>query len=122
MSDLVRRTRAFALRCLQVADALPKQPGARAIASQLSRSGTSTAANYRAAQRARSKAEFRAKVQIALEEVDESHFWLGLIGEARYLPLATMQDLINEADELTAILVACLKTARSDMRKAESGR
>ena len=112
MSDLVRRTRAFALRCLRVADELPRYPGARAIASQLSRSGTSTAANYRAAQRARSKAEFRAKLQIALEEVDESHFWLGLAEEAGYLPAESLQKLAQEANELTAILVACLKTAR----------
>jgi four helix bundle protein len=112
MNELVRRTRAFALRCLQVADELPGKPGARAIGYQLSRSGTSTAANYRAAQRARSKAEFRAKLQIAMEEVDESHFWLGLASEAGYLPAASLQKLTQEANELTAILVSCLKTAR----------
>jgi four helix bundle protein len=112
MTDLVRRTRAFALHCLRVADALPRCPGARAVASQLSKSGTSVAANYRAAQRARSKAEFRAKLQIALEEVDESHFWLGLIIEAGYLSPPSLRVLEQEAHELTAILVASLKTAR----------
>ncbi len=112
MSDLVHRTRAFALRCLKIADDLPRFPGARAIAHQLARSGTSTAANYRAAQRARSKAEFRAKLQIAMEEADECHFWLGLAAEGGYLPPAALKPLDQEANELTAILVACLKTAR----------
>jgi four helix bundle protein len=74
MSDLVERTRTFALRCLKVADSLPRKPGAVTIAHQLARSATSTAANYRASQKARSKAEFKAKLQIALEEADESQF------------------------------------------------
>jgi len=112
MNNLVHRTRAFALRCLQVADELPGRPGARAIAAQLSRSGTSTAANYRAAQRARSKAEFRSKLQIVMEEVDESHFWLGMIAEAGYLSATSLEALTQEAHELTAILVTSLKTAR----------
>ena len=112
MSELLSRTRTFALRCLQVADALPSKAGARAIAAQLARSGTSVAANYRSARRARSKAEFCSKLNIALEEADESHFWLCLIVEARYLPAAKLQKLIQEADELTAMLVASLKTSR----------
>jgi four helix bundle protein len=112
MIDLVGRTRRFALRCLKAADALPHNAGARTISSQLARSGTSTAANYRAAQVARSKAEFCAKLQIALEEADETQFWLGLAAEAEYLPVAMLQDLTQEAAELTAILVASLKAAR----------
>jgi len=112
MSDLVPRTRAFALRCLKVADSLPRKPGAIAIAHQLARSGTSTAANYRAAQKARSKAEFKAKLQIAMEEADETQFWLGLAAETGYLPGELLHSLIQESCELTAILVASLKTAR----------
>jgi four helix bundle protein len=112
MSDLVRRTRVFALRCLKIADDMPRFPGGRAIAHQLARSGPSTAANYRAAQRARSKAEFRAKLQIAMEEADECHFWIGLASEAGYLPPAALKQLEDEANELTAIFVASLKTAR----------
>jgi four helix bundle protein len=103
----------FALSCLKIADELPRFPGARAIAHQLARSGSSVAANYRAAQRARSKAEFRAKLQIALEEADESHFWLGLASEGGYLPPAKVRPLEQEVDEITAILVACLKTTRT---------
>jgi four helix bundle protein len=110
--DLISRTRLFALRCLEVADSLPKQPGSRTIASQLARSGTSTAANYRASQRARSRAEFRAKLQIAMEEADESHFWLGLIADAGYVSASSLEVLTQEANELTAILVASLKKAR----------
>ncbi len=91
MTDLVRRTRVFALHGLRVADELPRHPGARAIAHRLARSGTSTAANYRAAQRARSKAEFRAKLQIAIEEADECHFWLGLAAGAGYVPPTSLE-------------------------------
>ncbi len=91
---------------------MPIKPGARAIASQLARSGTSVAANYRGARRGRSKAEFCSKLGVALEEADESHFWLTLISEGGYLPATTIQELIREADELTAMLAASLKTAR----------
>jgi four helix bundle protein len=92
---------------------LPRFPGARAIAHQLAAIGSSTAANYRAAQRARSKAEFKAKLQIAMEEADESHFWLGLALEGGYLPPDVVKPLEQEANELTAIFVASLKTARA---------
>jgi four helix bundle protein len=112
MSDLIPRTRAFALRCLKVADSLPRKPGAKAIAYQLARSATSTAANYRAAQKARSRAEFKAKLQIALEEADESQFWLDLAAETGYLPRKLLEALTQESRELTAILVTSLKTAR----------
>jgi four helix bundle protein len=112
MIDMVGRTRRFALRCLKVADSLPRGPGAKAISYQLAKSGTSTAANYRAAQVARSKAEFCAKLQIAREEADETQFWLGLIAEAEYLPAKALHDLTQESAELTAILVASLKTGR----------
>jgi four helix bundle protein len=119
MTELAHRTRAFALDVLRLADELPRHPGARAIAHQLARSGSSVAANYRAALRARSSAEFRSKLQIALEEADESHFWLGLARQAEYLPPKFLEKLENEANELTAILVASLKTAR---RGSISGR
>jgi four helix bundle protein len=112
MSELLPRTRQFALQCLQVADGMSTRPGARAVSSQLARSATSVAANYRAARRGRSKAEFLSKLQIALEEADESHFWLGLAVDGGYLNAEKMQPLIREADELTAMLVASLKTAR----------
>jgi len=106
MIDMVGRTRRVALRCLKAADSLPRCPGEKAISLQLAKSGTGTAANYRAAQVARSKAEFCAKLQIAREEADETQFWLGLIAEAEYLPADSLRPLTQEATELTAILVA----------------
>jgi four helix bundle protein len=114
MSELLPRTRRFALQCLQIADGMSMRPGAgaRAVSSQLARSATSVAANYRAARRGRSKAEFLSKLQIALEEADESHFWLGLAVDGGYVNVEKTQPLIREADELTAMLVASLKTAR----------
>jgi four helix bundle protein len=112
MNELLVRTRAFALRCLKVADAMPTKAGARAISGQLARSATSVAANYRAARRARSKAEFLSKLQIALEEADESHFWLGLAIDGGYVPSPRLATLLEEANELTAMLVSSLKTAR----------
>ena len=113
MTELAQRTRLFALRVLRIADRLPRSPGSRAIAGQLARSGTSLVANYRAALRARSAAEFRAKLQIAMEEADETHFWIGLIKEAGYLPANSLDQIDDEANQLTAIFVASLKTARS---------
>lgn len=112
MIDLVARMRKFALLCIKQADALPNRPGAKTIAHQLAKSGTSVAANYRAAKRARSRAEFCAKLQISLEEADETHFWLDILMESGYLPAASVKELAQEASELTAILVASLKTAR----------
>jgi four helix bundle protein len=112
MSELLSRTRRFALDCLQVTDGMPMRPGARAISNQLARCSTSVAANYRAARRGRSKAEFLSKLQVALEEADESHFWLGLAVDGGYLNAEKLQPLIREADELTAMLVTSLKTAR----------
>ena len=112
MSEPLPRTRRFALECLRVTDGMSMRPGARAISNQLARSATSVAANYRAARRGRSKAEFLSKLQIALEEADESHFWLGLAVDGGYINAEKSQPLIREADELTAMLVASLKTAR----------
>jgi four helix bundle protein len=84
--ELKNRTKQFALRVLKLVAALPKTIEGRAIASQLVRSGTSVAANYRATCRARSKAEFIAKIGVVLEEADETLLWLELISEANLLP------------------------------------
>jgi four helix bundle protein len=85
---------------------------ARVIASQLLRSGTSVAANYRAVCRARSRAEFLAKIGIVLEEVDESAFWLELLCDAGLVPAEKLTSLLAEANELTAIFNASRTTAR----------
>jgi four helix bundle protein len=106
------RTREFAVRVMRLVDELPKKTSARAVASQLVRCATSVGANYHIACRARSKAEFIAKVGIVLEECDECLFWLQLIIEAGLMSARRTQALLKEADELTAIFTASVKTAR----------
>ena len=110
--DLIRRTKQFALRVIRLVEALPRTRTAQVIGNQLLRSATSVAANYRAACRARSQADFVHKLGIVEEEADESLFWLEMVVETELVPTARVQDLIKEADELTAIFVASRKTAK----------
>jgi four helix bundle protein len=112
--DLKKRTKAFALRVLKLVDALPKTTASRALASQIVRSGTSIAANYRAACRAKSTADFIAKMTIVEEEADETLFWLELLEESELVPAAKLTAIKQEADELIAITVASIKTARGN--------
>jgi four helix bundle protein len=105
-AELKQRTKQFALRIMRLVDALPNTPKGREIASQLVRSATSVAANYRAACRGRSKAEFVAKVGLVEEEADETVLWLELIIEDNLLPEKKVRALLNEANELTAIMAA----------------
>ena len=111
-SDLKKRSTAFALRILRLVDALPKTTAGRALASQIVRSGTSVAANYRAACRARSTADFIAKMGIVEEEADETLFWLELLEESELVTAAKLTAIKEEANELIAITVASIKTAR----------
>ena len=110
--DLRDRTKRFALRVLKLCDSLPKTETARTISRQLLRCGTSVAANYRAAGRARSRAEFVAKMGVVVEEADESVFWLELLVESGMIAKARLDDLLAEANELVSIFVASQKTAR----------
>jgi four helix bundle protein len=110
--DLKTRTKAFALRILKLVDALPKTAAGRVLASQIVRSGTSIAANYRAACRAKSTADFIAKMGIVEEEADESLFWLELLEESELGTPAKLTAIKQEANELIAITVASIKTAR----------
>jgi len=110
--DLKTRTKAFALRIIKMIGSLPKSMPADVMAKQLVRSATSVAANYRAACRGRSKAEFISKLGIVEEESDECCFWLEMIVDAGLLPESQLLDLRKEADELTAIFVSSFKTAR----------
>ena len=118
-SDLKKRTKAFALRILKLVDALPTTTAGRALASQIVRSVTSVAANYRAACRARSTADFIAKMGIVEEEADETLFWLELLEESQLVPAAKLPAIKREANELIAITVASIKTARRN-RTADS--
>ena len=114
--DLKKRTKAFALRILKLVDALPKTRAGRALSSQIVRSGTSVAANYRAACRAKSTADFIAKMGIVEEEADETLFWLELLDESKLVPAAKLTAIKQEANELIAITVASIKTARRNRR------
>ena len=112
--ELQRRTKQFALRVFKLVDALPHTPAGRAVASQLVRSATSVGANYRAACRARSRAEFAAKLGTVLEEADENLYWLELIRDGELMPDSKISLLLKEANELTAILAAARKSAASN--------
>jgi four helix bundle protein len=115
--DLKKRTKQFALRVLKLVAALPNNVQGRAVGGQLVRAGTSVASNYRAACRGRSKAEFVAKLGIVVEEADESAFWLELIIEGALLPAKLVQPLLEEANELTRIMVSSRGTARSNTKE-----
>lgn len=111
-TDLKARTKEFSLRVLRLVDALPRTLAGRALGSQLVRSGTSVGANYRAACRGKSKADFIAKLGTVEEEADESAFWMELIIEDELLPREKVLALLREAEELTAIMTASRKTAK----------
>jgi four helix bundle protein len=110
-AELQKRTKAFALRALTLIEHLPKTIAGRIIANQLGRSATSAGANYRAACRSRSRAEFASKIGTVAEEADESLFWLELIGEGEFMSEAKIASLRNEADELTAIFTSGRRSA-----------
>ena len=110
-ADLKARTKQFALRVMKMVDALPRTIQGRAIAKQIIRSATSVAANYRAACRARSRAEFIAKIGIVEEEADESCFWLELIIDSGLPNEDRIRPLLSEAGELVAIMAASRKSA-----------
>ncbi|MCX7677500.1 MAG: four helix bundle protein [Alteraurantiacibacter sp.] len=112
--ELKARTKKFALRVLKLADSLPRTVSGRTLAAQIADSGTSTASNYRAACKARSRKEFVAKLGIAEEEADETQFWLEMIMDSGLIPAKRLQSLYQEARELTAILAASRKSASGD--------
>ena len=106
------RTKEFAIRVVRMFRSLPKTDEARILGKQVLRSATSVAANYRAACRSRSKAEFTAKMGVVVEETDETVFWLELLVETGVVPMSKMEGLVSEANELVAIFAASRRTAR----------
>jgi four helix bundle protein len=115
-NELKERTKQFALRIMRLVDALPRTPKGRALASQLVRSGMSVAANYRAACRGRSRAEFIAKLGTVEEEADETVLWLELIVADKILSEKKILPLLNEANELVAIMAASYISATRNKR------
>ena len=109
---LRERTKALALRVIKLAGALPSTPVGWVIRDQIVRSGTSVGANYRAATRAKSTADFISKMGTVEEEADECLYWLELIVEAGLMQEDLIGDLYREADEVLAMVIASIKTAR----------
>jgi len=112
--QLRERTKQFAIRVIHLFRALPNVADAQIVGKQLLRCGTSVAANYRAVCRARSKAEFIARLGVVAEEADESVFWLEMIEETRTINPNRLEEILKESRELAAIFSASLKTARSN--------
>ena len=110
--DLKQRTKRFALRVIRLYVALPKSTEAQIIGRQLLRSGTSVGAHYREGSRARSVAEFISKLEGGLQELEESSYWMELLVESRIVSQSLLAELQQEATELTAILVTCVKNAK----------
>ncbi len=114
--ELKKRTKQFGLRCIKVVESLPNTRTGEALGKQLLRSATSARANYRSACRAQSKPTFISKIAIAIEEADESQFWLEMIIEASLMSQKKLAALLKESDELIAILTASSKTAKRNLR------
>ena len=111
-AQMKKRTKEFAKEIIELCRKLPDNREGRLIGNQIFRSGTSIAANYRAACRARSIADFISKLSIVEEEADETLFWLELIDEMKILDNSLLDPLMKENDEIIAIIVASIKTSR----------
>ena len=120
MSDLRARTKRFAVKVFDLIDEIPQSPKGRVVQTQLAKAASSAAANYRAAQRSRSRADFISKLSIALEEIDETAFWLEFLPDTRLSSSESVSPLLREADELSAIFMASRKTARANVKTNRS--
>jgi four helix bundle protein len=114
--ELKERTFKFGIRVVRAVESLPKSDIGKTLGQQLLRAGTSVGANYRAAARARSRADFVAKLGIVEEECDEAIYWMEMIVELKLIRAARFAKLLAEADELLAIVVTSIKTARRNRR------
>jgi four helix bundle protein len=112
--ELRERTMGFAVRVLKMSDHFPKTPAGRTVANQIARSGTSVAANYRAALRGKSRVDFASKITTVLEEADETAFWLELTERAGLIGASRLAELRAEAEELVRIFSATVRTARAN--------
>ncbi len=111
--DLKVRTKVFALRIIKLFNSLPKSSDAQVIGKQVLRSGTSIGAQYREACRSRSTSEFISKMMSSLQELDETAYWLELLVEGGFVKAERLAELQDETEQLTAIFVSSIKTARS---------
>ena len=111
--DLDARTKAFALRIIRLYSALPKTTVAQVIGKQALRSGTSVGAHYREARRAKSDADFISKIEGGLQELDETAYWLELLGESGIVKSKRLQPLLHETEELIAIFTTMVKKLKA---------
>lgn len=111
-ADLKARTKKYALRIIHLVQSLPKGRIEQEIGRQLLRAGLSVGANYRSSCRAKSGADFVAKLAVVEEEADESRYWLELLVEAKLMEAKRLEPLLKESDEIIAIVVSSIKTAR----------
>lgn len=110
--DLTERTQSFALRIVRMYSKLPRSAVSEVLGKQVLRSGTSVGAHYREGKRARSTAEFISKLEVAIQELDETGYWIELLADSGIVAAERLNDLQAEAVELTKILVASVKTAK----------
>lgn len=115
-ADLQKRTKAYALRMIRLVEALPKNDTCRVLGRQLLRSGTSVGANYRAACRAKSQADFISKMDTVEEEADETLYWMELLAESGHVKASRLSKLTIEGEEILKIAVASINTARDNLR------
>jgi four helix bundle protein len=118
VEDFRRRTFQFGIRVVRMIEALPKTDAARVIGKQVLRSATAVGANYRAAARARSRADFIAKMGIVEEECDETLYWIDTLLELGLIAPNRIKDLRSEANEILAIVVASIRTARRNKKES----
>ena len=111
--DFKKRTKEYALRIIRLVESLPEDRVSRILGTQLLRAGTSVGANYRSSIRAKSRADFISKMNIVEEECDESLYWMELLIAAGKAAPKRLEALMQEGDEIVAIVVASIKTARS---------
>ena len=114
---LLGRTKKFGLRVIRLCESLPDTPTAYVLRGQLLRSGTSVGANYRAASRAKSPADFISKMGTVEEEADESLYWMEMLVEAAIVKQDLLADLMKEGNEILAMTVSSINTARQGKRK-----
>jgi four helix bundle protein len=118
--DFAKRTMSFGLRTIRLVESLPKSQSARVIGNQLLRAATSVGANYRSALRGRSRADFIAKMGIVEEECDEALYWMQMLLEAGIAKASRLNELMSEADEIIAIVVSSIRTARAQNNSPKS--
>ncbi|MFN4174430.1 MAG: four helix bundle protein [Parachlamydiaceae bacterium] len=109
MQAISERTKQFALRIIRLYSSLPKNTLAQVLGKQLLKSGTSVGAHYRESVRARSNAEFISKIEVGLQELEESIYWIELLVDSKVIEINLVRNLLNEANELIAIYVSMIK-------------